>query len=343
MEVFYFAAGAHCPQHALAVPSRPDASLEKKAKAFYTFQQLGAERRVRGGMKRVSFSRWGCLCVLLVLLGCMIAPAGAEDVSVQHPMLDHAFSLLEEGNPFLARYNRLTGGQIEARLPLGVPYLWGGRAESHVFAKEPDYVVQAAWQSSPAYYRAGVKYLYGFDCTGFVAWAWQKAYGSELSPMDRMLAESECHVLDHRNVSIPPLEELHRLLRPGDVLIMEHPGKHIAIYIGTLRMYGYTEADLPALAGHLDDPLVIHSTVNAQISDRFAELIANGLPKYRVAQVTDGGVCVSLVCEEEAVMPDTVFQQNQTTRYAELPDGTWLTALMWEHVTRFCWYRSPEL
>ena len=76
------------------------------------------------------------------------------------PVLDAALSLLEEGNPFLERYNLLTDSDIQPKLPYGVPYLYGGQAESHVFAKAPEYVVQEAWINSPIYYRAGTTYIY---------------------------------------------------------------------------------------------------------------------------------------------------------------------------------------
>ena len=42
------------------------------------------------------------------------------------PLLDSALSLLEEGNFFTARYNEITGSDVQAVFPLGVPYLWGG-------------------------------------------------------------------------------------------------------------------------------------------------------------------------------------------------------------------------
>ena len=38
------------------------------------------------------------------------------------PVLDAALSLLEEGNPFLIRYNIITGSAVQARMPYGVPY-----------------------------------------------------------------------------------------------------------------------------------------------------------------------------------------------------------------------------
>ena len=97
----------------------------------------------------------------------------------------------------------------------------------------------------------------------------------------------------------------------------------------------------PQLAEELDSPLVIHCTTNAQIADRFDELIKHGLPKYHCATVTDGGVCVSLLVPDCEKVPGHVHQQNQDTRYYTLPDGTWLTVLSCDEIVEYCWYRTP--
>ena len=278
------------------------------------------------------------LCMILSL----VPAAHAEQKLTAVPILNHAFTLLEEGNPFIERYNRITGMDIRARMTLGMPYLWGGRLESYVFAKEPEYFVYMAWASSPAYYQKGLYYLYGFDCYGFAAWAWEKALGYKMDTMDVLFMDWSEHIMNSSRTPEPDFALLRTALRPGDLLLVEHPGRHIGIYIGTLRMYGYTEEEVPELAAFLDEPLIINSTVNAQISDRFADLIASGLPKYRTANVTDGGVCVSLVFRDPAAVPYSVHQQNQDTRYFILPDGTWLPVFLWENIERYCWYRTPD-
>ena len=246
------------------------------------------------------------------------------------PMLSMAFTLLETGNPFQARYNLITGEQVASRLAYGIPYFWGGRSENYVFGKEPDYVVLPAWQDSRVYYKANTEYLFGFDCVGFVAWVWQKTQGTELP--------NAAELLRIAGREIPELPAGTKL-QIGDLLLMEHPGRHVAMYVGTLRMYGYTEEEVPELREELDSPLVMHSTVNASISDRFAYLMENGLPKYRRATVTDGGVCVSLLCESAEIAPHHVFQQKQDTWYFVLPDRTWLTVLPLEGAERACWIR----
>ena len=67
-------------------------------------------------MKRVT-------ALLLVLLALLPAGVSAE----RSRALELALSMLEEGNPFLVRYNAENGTDIAARFPLGCPYFWGGR------------------------------------------------------------------------------------------------------------------------------------------------------------------------------------------------------------------------
>lgn len=253
--------------------------------------------------------------------------------------LDYALSLLEEGNPFLERYNLITGAQIQPPLPYGVPYLFGGQAQSHVFAKKPDYVVQKAWQNS-TYYQAGTTYLYGFDCVGYVKWVWKKAYKSDMKTVDQMLRDRKHQMFGSASKPIPGWNELAAALTPGDVFVVKYPNTHMGMYIGTLRDYGYTAQEVPDLADWLDAPLVIHSHGDAAVADRFAYLIKHGLKKYRKATVTDGGVSVSLLCGSVSVAPYQVRQQNHTTSYFVLPDQTWLSVFGWKNIQQFCWYRK---
>lgn len=252
------------------------------------------------------------------------------------PVLDAALSLLEEGNPFLERYNIITGSAVQARMPYGVPYLYGGQTESHVFAKAPEYVVQEAWINSPIYYRAGVTYIYGFDCAGYVKWVWKQAGLGALPGGQDMLNHGYRSFYHSASREMPPFSELARTLRPGDLLVTE---SHIAIFLGTLRNFAYTAEDAPELAPWLDYPLVIHSTVHAGVADHFEYLIQNGLQKYKLATVTDGGVGVSLLGVPVELAPGHVFQQKQDTWYFDLPDHTWLTVLPWRAGQRYCWYR----
>ena len=283
-------------------------------------------------------------CILLLAAALLCAGAAAETAAAVRgcPMLSNAFTVLEEGNPFIERYNRITGENVRARMSHGAPYFWGAQ-QDHLFAKEPEYVVLPAWQNSPAYYRAGTKYLYGFDCVGFVKWVWKETYGQAMPARADLLRDRGNQVRCTAAGEGPIWEGFAETLIPGDLLLMEHRsgGHHVAIYIGTLRMYGYSEGEAPELAGELDGPLVIHCTTNAQVADRFADLIQNGLPKYKCATPPDGGVCVSLLAPTPDKAPSKVHQQNQDTWYYTLPDGTWLTVLRCDDITEYAWYRIP--
>lgn len=301
-------------------------------------------------------------CLALMIALTLIAPALADDwawrmpapavmteeeqASVlaagsveRSPWLDTAFTLLEEGNPFRERYNLITGANIRARLPFGVPYLYGGQTPSHVFAKEPNYVVQAAWTGSPTYFVAGRKYLYGFDCVGFIRWVWSENRSAEWPGCDNILTDRRRQIYslgDNR----PDWVSVARNLQVGDILVLRHPGNHVAMYIGTLRDYGYTADEVPELADYLDYPLVIHSAANASMWSRFDWLIKNGLPKYRVATTTDGGVCVAILGVPLEAFPDWATVSEECTRYFTLPDGTWLTGLIWRYIVDYCWWRD---
>ena len=219
--------------------------------------------------------------ILVLLLLCAGAAAEGENARISAcPVLNHAFTVLEKGNPFTERYNRITGENVQARMEQGAPYFWGAQ-EDHLFAKEPEYVVIKAWQNSPAYYREGVNYIYGFDCVGFVKWVWKETYGAAMPSRASMFADTDHQVRNTAAGASPLWDGAADTLVPGDLLLIDHSngGHHMAIYAGTLRMYGYTAEEVPELAGELDTPLVIHCTTNAQISDRFAELIKHGLPK----------------------------------------------------------------
>ena len=72
-----------------------------------------------------------CLLLLLVLVLSLSSLPALAQVE-RHPELDAAFSMLEEGNPILARYNEITGANVEARYKYGMPYIFGGKNEDYL-------------------------------------------------------------------------------------------------------------------------------------------------------------------------------------------------------------------
>ena len=103
----------------------------------------------------------------------------------RHPVLDSALSMLEADNPFLLRYNAITGADIRPLFPLGVPYFWGGRDFAQMTERLPDYTTRKIWDGSNAHYVRGTSYLYGLDCTGLV----EVAYAQAGTPLQTELSE----------------------------------------------------------------------------------------------------------------------------------------------------------
>ena len=131
-----------------------------------------------------------------------------------------------------------------------------------------------------------------------------------------------------------------RSLTPGDALVTQsRHGMHMMLFLGTLRSFGYTAEEIPALADYLDYPLVIHCGVNAAYADRFYALKQTGPARYQLATVPDGGVTVSLLGADWNEAPCHVHQQMQDTAWYPLPDGTWLTVINCSQVNRWCWCR----
>ena len=255
------------------------------------------------------------------------------------PYLDAAFTMLEEGNPFLERYNLITGAGVEPYFDFGVPYFLGGSRFLTLSTHMPDYTVYKAWQDS-WYYRKDVNYLYGFDCIGFTRWVWQTCgRGRHDSISDLLLKSAKEAVFSSAGQQMPGWTQLSKELKPGALIAMMHPNYHIAMYIGTLRQFGYTARQVPELSAYLDYPLVIHSSVNCSISTRFMYVLTSGDPHYNGVTVTDGGVCVSILGVPQDEVPNEYYQEDQLTSWFELPDGTWLTALDYSNITQYAWYQ----
>ncbi len=202
------------------------------------------------------------------------------------PELDAALSMLEEGNPFPAAYNALTGAQVIPADPKGCPYFFGGSNASLIGR-----TVQS-WASS-TYYKEGQWYPGGLDCVGFTRWVFSQS-GREAHPAISSMLAKRCKPYEVPMSKGQPAALLQEVLEVGDLLAIKHAGGgyHVVMYIGTLRGFGFTGQDAgEALAPALDYPLVIHCSSNRDYSQRYALWIReNGL----AANTTDGGVMVSL-------------------------------------------------
>ena len=200
---------------------------------------------------------------LFAVVASMLLPAACH--ADRYRVLDAALSMLEEGNPFLIRYNAETGAGIEPRFPLGCPYFWGGRDVEKIL--EPSFPAQ-----SSDYYNKDLLYLYGLDCSGLTRWIVSQAGYARHDTISRLLNRSlyrDC--VNYRAAKVAG-EERAEALQVGDLLAVQHPsgGYHIAMYIGTLFDFGYTAETLPSdLAPYLYYPLLIHSTSSSDYYERY--------------------------------------------------------------------------
>ena len=293
------------------------------------------------------------LLLLLTALLCLTAAPAAAELK-QNPMLDIALSMLEEGNIFLTRYNKITGAQVEPHFELGLPYFFGGM---HTYtnasgrrlldARSPEYAKGLCAQSSQ-YFDAGKYYLYGLDCVGFTRWVYDEmGYERHPSISDMLVGNTQYHlyVKDSRSKVMPSYDQLAKHLQPGDLLaINKHGSYHIMMYIGTLSDFGFAEGDLPGLDAYLNYPLVVHCGSSFMYHDRMDRYLAEHAddPYYDNVIPPDGGVAVSIVGVPFDAAPNHGHFDVTDFAWYVLPDGYKLTLINMETVTDYCWYRYPN-
>lgn len=236
--------------------------------------------------------------IALVLALLLFVPAGALAQVEKHVILDEALALLEEGNIFLRRYNEITGSEIEAAFPLGVPYHFGGKTKEHLFGSYPEYRQMYPWNGNNGQDKSRL-HIMGLDCSGYMNYVFEEAGYGEIGKLSEIMLEEEHkkkYLYSFKEGMNAPSdwEELARSLQVGDLLIASHPSRHVMIYIGTLADFGFVPGEYPELDAYLHYPLMIHSGDNPQVRDRFDELIRTN-PRYEQAASTCGGVAVSIL------------------------------------------------
>ena len=259
-------------------------------------------------------------------------------------LLDSALSLLDEDNFFLFRYNEITGSDIHAVFPLGVPYLWGGAYSQTMFSRAPDWYPTRICYSSSEFFEEGRVYLGGFDCIGYIRWIWLDNHLGKIPSLNellddktRLLRQSLYSSSEQMVNPAPDWETLGKTLTPGALFVnrKEGGGRHIMMYIGTPRMWGFTPESV--LGSCLDDLLMIHCGLSPVYGTRMQQYIDAHPDQYGVCHTTDGGVAVSLLGPEKSAAPFHAHVQ-QTDYDFFILNGTVMTLYSTDAVIRSCWY-----
>lgn len=296
------------------------------------------------------------LLMAIVTMNCLPVLAEEEAAEVKlverSALLDAALSMLEAGNPFLEAYNEITGANIEALFELGMPYFFGGKHDQYVdgvprmFSRMPEYAKRTCWEETK-FYRKDAYYLYGLDCSGYTQWILSEVGWPEHDKLDAMINQwgkygETNHVYSHRaGKEMPAFNELAATLEVGDLLVGNRGGRHIMMFIGTLRQFGFTEETAPELADYLDYALVIHCGSNPDYGARIQQYLDEHAddPYYANVLTTDGGVNVSIIGVPLEDAPHHGTDSGNEFSWFELPDGTKITIWDLPSCTSFCWFR----
>ena len=128
----------------------------------------------------------------------------------------------------------------------------------------------------------------------------------------------------------------------GDLMLIHARGNHILMYIGTLRDYGFTEEEVPALKDYMDYPLMIHCGISPVYGERIQQVMDADPSYYKSMQTTNGGVQVSIwgVPRDAAEYHETV--QKNDFDYFKLPNGQVMTIYDLKNVSKWRWLRLPD-
>ena len=300
------------------------------------------------------------LMMILCLAGTVI-PAGAE--VERNVLLDNAFKMLEEGNIFIERYNQITGADVQALFPTGVPYFFGGKDYDKMLENYPQFTKKSCKEVT-RFFRKGTVYVCGLDCHGYICAVRSESGYSKISPLNMMFQpvytdkttkkkynweqyyiwwkyNSEKNSSRNDN-PLPALDTVKDTARVGDLLMIHARGNHILMYIGTLRDYGFTEDEVPALKDYMDYPLMVHCGISPVYGERIQQVLDADKTYFKRTKTTNGGVQVSIwgVPREAAEYHETV--QGNDFDYFKLPNGQVMTIYDFTNVSRWRWMRLPE-
>ena len=144
------------------------------------------------------------LTVMAILL---LVPAGVR--ADRYRILDAALSMLEEGSPFVSKYDDTAGSLMEVSLPLGVPYYYAGGSE--------DKFLHRFFPSTTThYYLDSHMYLCGLDCVGMTRLVYEKC-GLERHPS---ISDTLFRGVGHSALADNDPSRWYMLLQPGDLLAL---------------------------------------------------------------------------------------------------------------------------
>jgi len=286
------------------------------------------------------------LCIALAAV-LMLQARALADVE-RSPLLDAAFSLLEKDNVFQRRYNERTGACVTSLFDTGMPYFFGGKPGRLLMSRYPEFARRRCWEDTD-HFEAGQSYVYGLDCTGFIMWVRRQAGLPELPDISDILLYRKYRENALYNGgrsmgkdadTLPGPQELTKSLRAGDLLITRGRYRHVMIYIGTLRDYGFTAESDPETAKVLDHPLVIHSGDHPRYAQAISDYILAHQDYFDNCRTTSGGVSVALLYAPPAEAPHHKTSQGAAFDYYLIDQGRYeLIIRPTDNLRRYCWYR----
>lgn len=242
-----------------------------------------------------------------------------------------SLSMLEEGSPFVSKYDDTAGSLMEVSLPLGVPYYYAGGSE--------DKFLHRFFPSTTThYYLDSHMYLCGLDCVGMTRLVYEKS-GLERHPS---ITDILRHGLGTDLLRKHSPADWYMFLQPGDLIGVKHGTNHIMMYLGTMRQFGFTQSEAGEAADLLDWPLVIHCGGNPFYYDRYQGYIEE--QGYRNTMPPDGGVTVSVIRQTDADAPNsTDTWWGKHFGWYLLKGDQPLLVFRLEDCTELAWYGSDVL
>ena len=287
-------------------------------------------RRIAAGL--------GALVLILLFCAQALALPEADD------LIEVAFVMLEKENPFIPRFEARSGRTVEVLFEQGMPYMFGGKHSAGMTNLWPDYQPRLCRQGSD-YFKEGNYYLFGMDCSGYTNYINKFAHRRLHDTLGKMMMNEEyaanriCESAEGKEM--PAWAEMKDCLEVGDFLLLHDKGsryRHILMYIGTMRDFGYTAEDEPALAEYLDYPLVIHCGLSPVYGERMQRVIDSKPEIYHRCTTTDGGVQISILGVDPEKAPEHVTVQGNDFDYFTMNDkGYVLTVVRMRD--EYCWFR----